>query len=41
MDQCDQSAGLCVQYLAIYNNENLPQGKTISSKFCQNTKLTL
>ena len=28
-DQCDQTAKLFVQYLAIYKNENLPNNKKL------------
>ena len=27
--QCDQMARLCVQYLAVFNNKNLPNSKTL------------
>ena len=40
--QCDQMTRLFVQYLAIYNNKNLPSSikfAKVGSKFCTNKKL--
>ena len=42
--QYDQMARLFLQYLAICNNENLPNSKNIAkvgSKLCKNTKFSL
>ena len=38
--QCDQIAKLFAQYFAIYNNENLPNGKNISKSRLKNMPIT-